>query len=456
MRNRLRDSLACLVIVVFCSCSSKPESLSAPSGAPIQAQELMTDYIKFEFAVYYLPVPSEEPLAALDELLGNEFTEFQKVDEISESLAGQFVHPRVLTDVQESYAPPDIEFLQRFGFGISREQAETLQNCTTALVLDFEFSKEDVWEGLRAANELTSKVARATGGVLWDEETRQVFTPDAWNERRLDDWNEGVPNISRHVTIHAYSTGEYARAITLGMAKFGLPDIVIDGFPWSNNRSMGHIINLFSQAIAEGAAITTAGEFDLDIKQIKHPDVREPQLASLKDNATAVARLSLREGRWEEGDPNNRLVEITFDRYSGNDVFAKQEEMASSLFGWEDSIDYVQHNDEIRAASQRARRNLAALKEAINAGLSPGEFIQVKAPFDTPDGGREWMWVEVTSWKGDKIRGLLKNEPFNIPDLHGGQVVEVPETDVFDYIRKFPDGTQEGNETGELMAKEQQ
>jgi uncharacterized protein YegJ (DUF2314 family) len=64
------------------------------------------------------------------------------------------------------------------------------------------------------------------------------------------------------------------------------------------------------------------------------------------------------------------------------------------------------------------------------------------------------MWVEVTSWKDGEIRGLLKNEPFNIPDLHGGEEVEVSEDDVFDYIRQRPDGTWEGNKTGEVIRKQ--
>ena len=89
----------------------------------------------------------------------------------------------------------------------------------------------------------------------------------------------------------------------------------------------------------------------------------------------------------------------------------------------------VKHDEELLEASRRARANLPALREAFNAGLAPGEFIQVKVPFKTPDGGKEWMWVEVTSWSGDKIRGLLRNEPFHIPNLHGGQTVDVSEED---------------------------
>jgi uncharacterized protein YegJ (DUF2314 family) len=59
----------------------------------------------------------------------------------------------------------------------------------------------------------------------------------------------------------------------------------------------------------------------------------------------------------------------------------------------------------------------------------------------------------VTAWEGRTIKGLLKNEPFDIPDLHAGQVVEVDEEDVFDYIRQRPDGSREGNETAEIIAR---
>ena len=63
------------------------------------------------------------------------------------------------------------------------------------------------------------------------------------------------------------------------------------------------------------------------------------------------------------------------------------------------------------------------------------------------------MWVEVTSWKGSKIKGLLENQPFNIPDLHSGQIVKVREEDVFDYVWQYSDGREEGNTTGEILKK---
>ena len=152
----------------------------------------------------------------------------------------------------------------------------------------------------------------------------------------------------------------------------------------------------------------------------------------------------------------NYLIEILFSNAQGNSLSEQQESLLSHLYGREDSISYVKHNSLILEASARAKKKLNNLAKAFNAGLAPGEFIQVKAPFITPAGGNEWMWVEVLSWQGNNIRGILKNEPYHIPNLKGGSEVLVKQNKVFDYIRSYPDRESEGNETGALILKSQQ
>ena len=116
-------------------------------------------------------------------------------------------------------------------------------------------------------------------------------------------------------------------------------------------------------------------------------------------------------------------------------------------------LTYVKHDEEILAARDAARAKLPQLRDNFNDGFAPGEFMFVKAPFTTTDGGNEWMWVEVIEWKGDRIRGLLQNDPFHVPELRAGAEVVVAMGDVFDYILQRADGTSEGNETGRLMQK---
>jgi uncharacterized protein YegJ (DUF2314 family) len=235
------------------------------------------------------------------------------------------------------------------------------------------------------------------------------------------------------------------------MEKFGLPDIVIARSPRSLSRNVGHVINMFAQALSEGAGLGNGVGFDLYFRGIKNPDVREPQVNALKENGTGIVRLSLRVGKWEEGDPKNRLIELSFDRGTGPDVGARQEQIMAEAFGSDDSIVNVEHDEELLAASDDARKKLSTLQAAFNKGLPPGEFILVKAPFQVPAGGNEWMWVEVSSWKGTRISGTLQNEPFNIPTLHAGQRIEVSQDDVFDYLLNRPDGTTEGNVTGQII-----
>jgi uncharacterized protein YegJ (DUF2314 family) len=56
-------------------------------------------------------------------------------------------------------------------------------------------------------------------------------------------------------------------------------------------------------------------------------------------------------------------------------------------------------------------------------------------------------------WKGQKVIGLLENDPAEVVNLQAGQLVDVKEEDVFDYSRYYPDGHHEGNTTGEIIKR---
>lgn len=435
------------IVLFFFSNVVLANQLAFPAGAPVQ------DTIRFQYAIYYLPTSVKDPSAVLSATAEKLGFKLKAVSQIPKIVTAAVYSARVEKNVRENYAPPDMRSLQYFAFGLSRTQAEALQNSQQALIINFSHPKAHVWNALHAANLLVETVARETNGLVWDDETRLIFSPDEWRKRRIESWSTPFPDVSKQTTIHAYKSNDYVRAITLGMAKFGLPDVTIQNVSWSSNRSVGNVINIFSQVMTEGAKFAKPGEYDLDLKAVKNASVREAQVSTLKSNALSVAYLTLKQGVNEAGDPANRLIEITFDRYPGKDVHAKQNAMFSALFGFEDSVSRIRHNTELLAASQKAKDQLPALYKAFTAGLAPGEFIQFKAPFATDDGGNEWMWVEVIEWKEQKIKGLLKNEPLKISNLHGGQIVEIKQKDIFDFLRVRPNGNQEGNETSKIILK---
>jgi hypothetical protein len=334
-------------LLLLCSCSKKPEQTLFPAGSP------MADSIQFQYAVYMLPIHAKNPSAVLQEALAEKYAGLKLVAEIPKESREMVVSAHLQKHVQQEYAPPDMEYLQHFGYGVSQEQAQALQKSEEAFVLQFSHPKENVWTGLRNADALVEEIARNTNGLVWDEQTREVFSPDAWHERRLKSWSGDVPDISSQTVIHVYKKDELDRAITLGMTKMGLPDVVVDGISGSSSGQVGNLINLFCQAMVEGALFEKSGKFRLELRAIKDSKLREAQLKSVKGNFMGVAYLILSPGVCEEGDPKNRLIQLTADRYVGNDVLAKQDRVIACFFGWEDKLTAVEHSEELLEESRK-------------------------------------------------------------------------------------------------------
>ncbi len=217
--------------------------------------------------------------------------------------------------------------------------------------------------------------------------------------------------------------------------------------------TMWALINVVAQTLLERGRTESTGRLDVDLRTLRSRTVRESQLASLKKKAAARASLSVAVGKREEGDSDNRLMELTFEGRPGGTV-ERQEAILAEIFGAEDKVVHVEHDDRLLAESAQARVRLLVLKPAWLKGHDPGEHLMVKAPFRTPTGGNEWMWVEVTRWEGTRILGLLANDPFEVPGLRAGATVEVQEASVFDYLHRRSDGTVEGNTTAQFLREQ--
>ncbi len=441
MRNKI-IILGMIFSNLISSCSSGQKKV--PDG------KLNDEQILFEYGIYYTP-DSHMTKSDVIELVQKKYSDFEITDSVPnpENVKGSQIVIKEILNVKEDFAAPDIDFLRHCSRGLSDEQKEILQTSNFVILLDFLCTEDRLLSSMINANKLITELIVNENDIIWDSETRECFTKDFWNENRLI--NDNSINVSKHITIHLYPKNDYCRAITLGMLKFGLPDICIENLSCHSNQSVLSLINLTAQTLLDKKTIDKKGKLLIDIEGLSNQELKTDLLNSLEEKAEKKAEINLKQGIWEEGDPQNRIIEIGFPK---NNPQIKQDELIAKVFGSKDEVTYLSHDDELLAASEKAKEKIPELYDKFSKGLPVGTHLLIKFPFENVAGEREWMWVEVVKWNDKEIKGLLQNDPQIVKSLKAGQEVTKNMDDMFDYILYFPDGTQEGNETGKIISRQ--
>jgi len=275
-----------------------------------------------------------------------------------------------------------------------------------------------------------------------------------WEKQRVKNFLGKYPDITGQIVLHLYrEENELCRIVTLGLNKFCLPEISVKEFPCSDGNTFGNLVNAAAQSFHEDPYLFGDSTFYIKLDNIKNEEVRRHLTIDLKDGATKEGSCHFKYVLPEDGDNPSPQLRILFHGDEESTPEQKAEALVGTIFGATDSIAYAKHDDELLQASENAKRKLPEIKKMFTAGLQPGYSIIVKVPFKIND-GNEWMWVEVTEWKTNKMKGILQNDSYSRNDLKVGAVVTFDQADIFDYILNKPDGSYEGNETGKILEKQ--
>jgi uncharacterized protein YegJ (DUF2314 family) len=349
--------------------------------------------------------------------------------------------------------PPAPDELAYLGRELSAADEQVLAGVGACVVLSFSAPAADAVAQLRRVHRVGTPLAAALGGLVWSTEQRLLFGAGAW-AKRATALDGDVPDLVPLVVIHVYreAAGQGLREVSLGLEQLGLPDLVVAGVVDVDREQAGELLNLVAQTLEEGAEPAADGTLSVDVARIRNPAAAERFRGDMVETGTGKTTVRLVAARPEPGDADNRLWRI--DVPGDGSYLERLTTALAQVFGRGDQVIYASHDDpELTAASARARKALAALRSRVARGLDTGEAIIVKAPFATASGSAEYMWIEVRTWKGPVLTGVLTDEPFDVPDLHAGATVEVAEGDVFDYIHRKPDGTLEGGETNAILER---
>ncbi|WP_190810893.1 DUF2314 domain-containing protein [Flagellimonas sp. S3867] len=435
--------------VLGCNFQNKKNKTETETVPSVNVQNIQ---FYSSYCIYSLEENGSVSSKTIERLTSDLLPNYTLVDSLSsETETNEFtiVH---FSNPKEEYPAPDIGYLQHSGHNLSQEEMDNLQNPTSAMLITFTGTNENVIADNIQINAIIDTLLNRSNSVVTDYATYESFNSNSWKSDRVDKFNHNSQDITSQYTIHLYRDGSFCRAVTLGMGKLCLPDISIDGISCNNQYSFASLINLIGQTLFENPKITNESNILVDINKIQNDSVRNSLISSLEENAEKKGILNLKSVAPQEGDAYNEQYQIIFENLDFSSPQEEQEELISTIFGATDQVEYINHDDKVLAASNRAKQKLPEYKKLFNHGLEPGFSLLLKAPFETDNGGNEWMWIEVTEWKESKITGILQNDPFEISDLKAGAIVNTDQDDVFDYIYYHADGTNEGNETGAIIS----
>jgi uncharacterized protein YegJ (DUF2314 family) len=345
-----------------------------------------------------------------------------------------------------------VEDLRWFARKLGDADVEALGHVETAIVVRASAPPARAREMIHGTAAAARAGATAVDGWIHDEITRETFTRASFDERRPGEFPLDVETlVVEHLVADADST---VFLESFGMIRFGLPEIYMRGIPRTFAEDANELANAAAQTLAERGTIGRDGELSVDIAKLREDAWPAKHAALEAAHAPGKVTFTVTWSRGDRADDRNAPLELELGLAGG----VTPEKLRAAIVGFfgdrPDEMKYARGDDtELRAATDRARKALALLGPHFSKGIPELERLMVKAPFTTDQGGVEWMWVEVQSWTGTRMTGILVNRPDHVSSLREGARVEVLQGDIFDYVHIHADGTQAGGETESILER---
>ncbi|MCA1960772.1 MAG: DUF2314 domain-containing protein [Desulfomonile sp.] len=349
------------------------------------------------------------------------------------------------------------DLIPRNSRGLSDNDRQIIRDARMIARVRLSTSRQTGLDHLRLVVQVTEAIREETGGVVQDAISHVLWGTDAW--KRVAD-GRTTDLVSAHVHFEALEESGSVWIHTHGMAKFGIPDVEMEGVPDEFASTGMRLLTMMARSLIRALEIGTLSlqaKFHLEgtpvlFKLRRYPSDDEGHFpagslkvfpyvadydpaspATMRHVLRMLARKPSREARPEGPDLRRTRTPHT----------ATPEAQTTLL------------RQKLLEAHSRARTDLPVFKKLFQEwGMSPEQVFAVKVGFPLGDGAFEWMWVSLDAWRGGTIVGFLENGPTARKDLHKGCRVQVSEGEVFDWAIVRDGAIVKGAYTERVMPRE--
>jgi uncharacterized protein YegJ (DUF2314 family) len=341
---------------------------------------------------------------------------------------------------------PPADTMDTVAPGLTPSQRESIASKTTSVVVRTEGPIAPEQLPARAAFATAAVLAEALDGFVYDEVARRIETKGELASHTVTAKLGEPAFVPKHIAIQLYRQDDgTARLLTLGMARFGSPDISVRGANMSAGPALAELVNAAAAKIAHGAngrAITVTLDDIARLVGKKPADLRSDPGSARPVSLDIVVPERI------EGDPDNTMVELVPE---GGGTTEAWDLVIASLFGMPSAVTAPVDDKELAAIAKKAQHELPGAIKRFQAGEGA---LFIKGPFAIPlesrlDGGAstEMLWIEVASCDSDRCTGTLSNEPTYATNIALGKTTSVRRSEAADWVIQHGDGGLVGGES---------
>jgi hypothetical protein len=286
--------------------SSEPtepdESPPSTEPAVVRGAYVPPEQAYAQYAIFHLERARQDPFKSLQKVAkGTKFVVYR--DEAADEAVPPYL---VLRDLPvDDYPVPDGEPLDD-GAWITPAMRKSLVSSKRATVVDAVMPLHD--DSLLSFSKVMLALVQATGGVLWDDDARDYFSPDDWKKRRVQSWEKSIAEVRAHFTVYVDAAEHTVDLKSGGLHHFGLPELALKSVPKTSQTWAIALLNLVAQTLLEARVPAMPGPLKVRLAAIKHRGMREDAQALLTEDASSEVGVIL----VGELDDTGPVLEITF------------------------------------------------------------------------------------------------------------------------------------------------